>query len=113
MLAPMRLVGRRDGVVEADQRVVDERRRVGDAVQEHGRPSGRCREGEIDLLREDGDRACRLQPARVGDREADRYRVKPLKSCPVVGIVNVPLVTPVIGVPGCTCVSCRKSMFQV
>ena len=71
VLVPMRLVGRRDGVVEADQRVVDERRRVGDAVQEHGRPSGHCSEVEIDLLREDGDRACRLQPARVGDREAD------------------------------------------
>ena len=31
-----------------------------------------------------------------------RYRVKSLKSCPEVGIVNVPLVTPVMGVPGCT-----------
>ena len=29
-----------------------------------------------------------------------RYRVRPLKSCPVVGIWNVPLFTPVIGVPG-------------
>ena len=29
-----------------------------------------------------------------------RYRVKPLKSCPLVGIVKVPLVTPVMGVPG-------------
>jgi hypothetical protein len=42
-----------------------------------------------------------------------RYRVKPLKSCPEVGIVKVPLVTPVIGMPGCTCPSWRKSMFQV
>ena len=42
-----------------------------------------------------------------------RYRVLPLKSWPVVGIVNVPLFTPVTGCPGWTCPSWRKSMFQV
>ena len=42
-----------------------------------------------------------------------RYLVLPLKSCPLVGIVNVPLVTPVRGVPGCTWPSWRKSIFQV
>src|SRR6266550_5943146 len=40
-----------------------------------------------------------------------RYLVKPLKSCPVVGMVNVPLV-PLVGAPGWTWLSCRKSMFQ-
>ncbi len=42
-----------------------------------------------------------------------RYRVLPLKSWPLVGIVNVPLFTPVTGVPGWTWPSWRKSMFQV
>src|SRR5262245_9402812 len=37
-----------------------------------------------------------------------RYLVFPLKSCPVVGMVKVPLV-PVLGAPGCTWLSCRKS----
>ena len=34
-------------------------------------PARRRVEGEIDLLREDGHRLRRLQPARVGDRERD------------------------------------------
>jgi hypothetical protein len=42
-----------------------------------------------------------------------RYLVNPLKSCPLVGTTNDPLVTPVIGMPGCTCPSWRKSIFQV
>src|SRR4029453_8250458 len=37
----------------------------------------------------------------------------PLESWPDVGIVKVPLLTPVCGMPGCTWPSCRKSMFQV
>src|SRR5262247_421405 len=40
-----------------------------------------------------------------------RYLVFPLKSCPVVGMVKVPLV-PLVGEPGWTCESCRKSMVQ-
>ena len=57
-------------MVEADQRVVDERPRVGDAVEEHGPPGGHCRESEIDLL---GRRSQSLSTAgrRVGDREGD------------------------------------------
>src|SRR5205809_861634 len=31
----------------------------------------------------------------------------------MVGMTNVPLLTPVTGVPGCTCPSWRKSVFQV
>ena len=42
-----------------------------------------------------------------------RYRVRPLKSWPEVGMVNDPLFTPVIGVPGWTWSRWRKSMFQV
>src|SRR3954449_5363779 len=40
-----------------------------------------------------------------------RNLVLPLKSCPLVGIVNVPLV-PVLGEPGWTWLSCRKSTVQ-
>ena len=37
----------------------------------------------------------------------------PEKSWPLVGMASVPLCTPVMGVPGWTCPSWRKSMFQV
>src|SRR5690348_4427370 len=43
----------------------------------------------------------------------NRYLVVPLKSCPLDGIANVPLFTPVIGVPGWTCSLCKKSMSHV
>ena len=46
------LIARFDRVVKADQRVIDERRRVRDAVQIQCEAAG-CRiEGEVDLVRE-------------------------------------------------------------
>ena len=57
--------------------------------------------------------AVEVRPSESVTVSATLQRVKPLKSWPVVGIVNVPLFTPVTGMPGWTCPSCRKSMFQV
>ena len=60
-----------DRVVEADQGVVDERRRLGDPV-EIQRQTARDRvEGEIDLARIDRSPTASPSARRVGDRQGD------------------------------------------
>ena len=108
------LVASLDRVVEADQRVVDEGRRLRDPVEVDRAAAGHGVEGEVDLARADDHRAARAEAVGVGDRERD----------PVAGVAAEVMarasgsrscrrVTPWTGVPGWTWPSWRKSMFQV